>query len=69
MFGYTPTADSTGMNSELPFLMVADAARLIETCRLSPVELTRACLARIEAFDGGINAFNTVTAERALRQE
>ncbi|HEV7803345.1 MAG TPA: hypothetical protein VGP15_19900 [Burkholderiales bacterium] len=57
------------MNSELPFLMVADAARLIETCRLSPVELTRACLARIEAFDGGINAFNTVTAERALRQE
>ncbi|MGZ5176936.1 MAG: amidase [Burkholderiales bacterium] len=52
---------------ELP-LTLAEAARLIETRAISPVELTQAVLHRIEAFDGAINAFNTVVAERALRQ-
>ncbi|MGZ5138713.1 MAG: amidase, partial [Burkholderiales bacterium] len=52
---------------ELP-LTLAEAARLIETRAISPVELTQAVLNRIEAFDGAINAFNTVVAERALRQ-
>ncbi|MBA3905855.1 MAG: amidase [Pseudonocardiales bacterium] len=33
---------------------------------LSPVEVARAALARIERLDGAINAFVTVTAERAL---
>ena len=53
---------------ELHDLTLAETARLIETRAISPVELTRATLQRIDAFDGQINAFNTVVAERALRQ-
>ena len=33
---------------------------------LSPVELTRECLARIEKLNGRLNAFTTVTADSAL---
>ena len=49
-------------------LTITDAARLIEHRRLSPVELTRAYLNRIEAFDPQLNAYLMVTAERALVQ-
>lgn len=45
---------------------IAEAARQFETRALSPVELTKACLARIEAHDGEINAFLLRTDERAL---
>ena len=42
--------DPTATPTELHWLTIADAARLIETRRLSPVELTDALLARIEAL-------------------
>ena len=45
---------------------IAEAARQFEARTLSPVELTKACLARIEAYDGAINAFLLRTEERAL---
>ncbi|MBI4184504.1 MAG: amidase [Proteobacteria bacterium] len=54
------------MNAELHYLTVAEAARLIAVRKLSPVELTRAFLARIEALNGKLDAFLLVTAERAL---
>ncbi len=47
-------------------LTVAAAAELIRSRRLSPVELTEACLVRIERMDGRLNAFITVTREQAL---
>lgn len=47
-------------------LTLADAGHLVRTGRLSPVELTRACLARIERHDGRLNAFVTVTGTQAL---
>ena len=49
-----------------PVLTIADAARLIASRKLSPVELTRALLARIEAVDPRLNAFLLVTAKQAL---
>lgn len=52
--------------SELHFATVAEAAKLIEARKLSPVELTQAYLRRIEALDGQVNAFITLTAELAL---
>lgn len=52
--------------SELHFLSIAEAERLIARRQLSPVELTRALLARIEALDPQLNAYLLVTADRAL---
>jgi Asp-tRNA(Asn)/Glu-tRNA(Gln) amidotransferase A subunit family amidase len=43
-------------NSDLHWLTIADAARLIESCRLSPVELADALTARIESLDPQLNA-------------
>ncbi len=52
--------------SELAFLAVADAAALIRTRKLSPVEYTAALLARIERTDPKLNAFVTLAPEQAL---
>jgi aspartyl-tRNA(Asn)/glutamyl-tRNA(Gln) amidotransferase subunit A len=47
---------------------IAEAARLIVAKRLSPVELTRACLDRVQALDGRLHAFVHLTEERALNE-
>jgi aspartyl-tRNA(Asn)/glutamyl-tRNA(Gln) amidotransferase subunit A len=52
--------------TDLAFLSIADASRLIRTRKLSPVELTQALLARIAALDPAYNAFILVTADAAL---
>ena len=49
--------DVTTTPTELHGLRIADAARLIEHRRLSPVELTDALIARVEALDPQLNAF------------
>jgi aspartyl-tRNA(Asn)/glutamyl-tRNA(Gln) amidotransferase subunit A len=51
--------------ADLVFLPAAEQGRLLRTQQVSPVELTEAYLARIAAIDPKINAFITVTAERA----
>ena len=45
---------------------IAEAARLIAAKRLSPVELTQACLDRVHKFEDRLNAFVHLTEERAL---
>jgi len=52
----------------LDYLTIADAARAIRSRRLSPRDLTRHVLARIEALDPHYNAFLAVTADDALAQ-
>jgi len=49
-------------------LTLAQAAELVKKRLLSPVDLTRACLANIAAHDRTLNAFVTVTAESALAE-
>ncbi len=49
-------------------LTLTEAAQQIRNRELSPLELTRACLARIEQLNPTLNAFITVTAETALEQ-
>jgi hypothetical protein len=44
------------------------ASQQIRAKKISPVELTRACLDRIEVLNPRLNAFITVMAERALAQ-
>src|SRR5262245_32008637 len=52
--------------SDLHALSLAEVARLIQARTISPVEVTRALLSRIESLDRGVNAFLTVTPELAL---
>jgi aspartyl-tRNA(Asn)/glutamyl-tRNA(Gln) amidotransferase subunit A len=47
---------------------LAESAAALKAGRVSSLELTRHYLARIERFDGRLNSFVTVTAERALEQ-
>src|SRR5215469_9563738 len=47
---------------------VAEAARNIAAKKLSPVELTKACLDRVRAYDNRLHAFVHLTEERALAE-
>ncbi len=58
--------DTAVMSADLHYLSIAEAARLIEQRRLSPVELTQAYLDRIATYDPQLNAYLLVTADRAL---
>src|SRR6187431_281920 len=51
---------------DLAALSLWDAAELLRGRKVSPVELTNACLARIERLNPALNAFITVTADQAL---
>lgn len=53
---------------ELGKLSIERAAGLLRRKKISPVELTQAALAQIEKLNPQLNAFITVTAERALRE-
>ena len=51
--------------TQLHHLSMAEAARQLRLGAIKPSDLTEACLGRIAAHDGSINAFITVTAEQA----
>ncbi len=54
--------------AELTALDLSQASELVRKKEVSPVELTRACLERIEQANPELNAFITVTAEEAQRE-
>jgi aspartyl-tRNA(Asn)/glutamyl-tRNA(Gln) amidotransferase subunit A len=58
--------EAAGQSQDLSTLTLKHASDLIRRKAVSPVELTEACLARIERHDRAINAFITVTREQAL---
>ena len=58
----------TATPTELCYMTIAQAAPLLRDGQLSPVELTRAFLERIEAIDGRLNSYVTLLPERALAQ-
>jgi aspartyl-tRNA(Asn)/glutamyl-tRNA(Gln) amidotransferase subunit A len=47
---------------------ITEVSELIRRREVSPVELTRECLNRIEQLNPALNAFITVTAETALQE-
>lgn len=55
------------MTDDPAFWTTAEAAAQLRHRNLSPVELTRRALSRIEKLNPRLNAFITVTAEQALR--
>jgi aspartyl-tRNA(Asn)/glutamyl-tRNA(Gln) amidotransferase subunit A len=56
------------MSHEFYYLSIAEASRLMATKELSPIELTRAYLDRIDALDAKLHAYITVTADLAIDQ-
>jgi aspartyl-tRNA(Asn)/glutamyl-tRNA(Gln) amidotransferase subunit A len=56
----------TGADPELAGLSLKKAVDLIRSKAASPVDLTRACLKRIEQYNPSLNAFITVIPEVAL---
>jgi aspartyl-tRNA(Asn)/glutamyl-tRNA(Gln) amidotransferase subunit A len=56
----------TAADRSLCFLTIEEAARLISLRELSPLELVRAFLARIEAVDGALATYITVCTDDAL---
>jgi aspartyl-tRNA(Asn)/glutamyl-tRNA(Gln) amidotransferase subunit A len=61
-----PGRPSAQPTDGLAFLSLQEASALVKSKKVSSVELTRACLARIEALNPSLNAFITVTADPAL---
>ncbi len=58
--------EASPATTDVADMTLQQAAAALRSKTLSPVELTRACLARIEVQNPKLNAFITVTAERAL---
>ncbi len=54
--------------NDLHYLELSEVAHLIQTRKLSPVELTEALLRRIQSLDGRLHAYATLTPELALEQ-
>ena len=52
--------------NDLAALTITEAAKLLRSKSVSPVDLTQACLKRIERYNPALNAFITVTADQAL---
>jgi aspartyl-tRNA(Asn)/glutamyl-tRNA(Gln) amidotransferase subunit A len=59
----TPARAQSG---DLTALTLKKASDLLRTKAASPVDLTQACLKRIEKYNPSVNAFITVTREQAL---
>jgi len=55
-------------NTDIAALTVAEAAKLIASRKLSPVELTKSYLDRIRRFDSAVSSFILVTEDVALQQ-
>jgi aspartyl-tRNA(Asn)/glutamyl-tRNA(Gln) amidotransferase subunit A len=57
-----------GESTDLAGLTLRQASELLRTKAASSVDLTRACLARIEKYQPLLNAFITVTRDQALKE-
>src|SRR5260370_21542630 len=55
-------------DTDLAFASIEEIGKLFRKRKLSPVELTKLMLARIEQLNPKLNAYITVTAELALAQ-
>src|SRR6267142_1104409 len=68
--GGTPadTAQQKTAASNVIQLSLGEASQLVHSKKVSPVELTRECLSRIEQLNPKLNAFITVTADSALAE-
>ena len=67
--GYAHIGSQQKLQGEsLTRLTLSEASELVRKKRVSPVELTQACLRRIEQINPRLNTFITVTADSSLAQ-
>src|SRR5262249_33543962 len=59
-------ARAVANSANLSALSLSQASQLVHSKKISPVELTQACLGRIEQLNAKLNAIITVTADSAL---
>jgi aspartyl-tRNA(Asn)/glutamyl-tRNA(Gln) amidotransferase subunit A len=59
---------SVSPSDDLTKLSIGEVADLIHKRKVSPVELTKACLTRIDRVNPALNAFITIMGESALEQ-
>jgi aspartyl-tRNA(Asn)/glutamyl-tRNA(Gln) amidotransferase subunit A len=59
------TVVGPGMNE---LTSIVETSELLRQVKLSPVELTKCCLAQIHKLNPALNAFITITSESALKQ-
>jgi len=52
---------------DLPFLTISEASELIKRKEISPVDLTKSLLDRIDEVDGELNSFITVLKDQSLK--
>jgi len=55
-------------DASLSFQSLAEVSQIVHSKKVSPVELTQACLARIEQLNPKLNAFITITADSAMAE-
>ena len=55
-----------GESQDLSFMTLKEAAELLRRKTVSPVDLTQACLKRIESYNSVLDAFITVTKNEAM---
>jgi aspartyl-tRNA(Asn)/glutamyl-tRNA(Gln) amidotransferase subunit A len=61
-------AQARSESSSLTNLSLSEVSQLVRTKKVSPVEVTKECLSRIERLNPKLNAFITVTDESALAE-
>jgi len=64
----TPAFTTLLMHASLPYLSLCDVSQLVKARLVSPVELAQILLNRIEALDGQVHSFISITRERALQE-
>lgn len=67
LWAMKPTFGQSVHKDDLVSLTLKQASELLRTKAVSPVELTQACLQRIEKYNPAFNAFITVAKDQALR--
>jgi aspartyl-tRNA(Asn)/glutamyl-tRNA(Gln) amidotransferase subunit A len=61
-------AQARSESSSLTNLSLSEVSQLVRTKKVSPVEVTKECLSRIERLNPKLNAFITVTGESAVAE-
>lgn len=67
VWGFALPRESSSPVDDISFLNIAQLSELIRGRKISPVEVTRATLERIDKFNPALNAYITVTAELAMK--